>query len=222
MFAKHFTAALAFAAATILPAVTAQIVDVPLGVTLDLGNEATCPADAPPGTDVDATVLAVVTLDAVADAELTLLGLGLVGATIDFDIDVCLCIDATVDVPLITLPVNLEAPVIEDLTSVVDGLDLGVVVPGVGTLSNLLGNGATDVTLTTTGRDVNPCTCPPEATPICSNATCSCDCPAGFFYNPVTQECVLAPSAGLVRRRAKVFDSRQAKRAEIVARLLKA
>lgn len=67
MFAKHFTTAMAVAAATILPVIKAQIVDVPLGVTLDLGNEATCPADAPPGTDVDATVLAVVTLDAVAE-----------------------------------------------------------------------------------------------------------------------------------------------------------
>lgn len=132
-----------------------------------------------------------------------------------------MCFISTLSVTaLITLPVDLEAPVIEDLTSVVDGLDLGVVIPGVGTLSNLLGNGATDVTLTTTGRDVNPCVCPAEATPICANATCSCDCPAGFFYNPVTQECLLAPSAGLTRRRAKVFDSRQAKRTEIEARLI--
>lgn len=31
-------------------------------------------------------------------AELTLAGLGIVGATIDFDIDVCLCLDANVPV----------------------------------------------------------------------------------------------------------------------------
>lgn len=64
MLAKTFLSTVALAIATAAPAVRAQIVDVPLPVTLDLGNSASCPADAPPGTDVDATVLAVVTLDA--------------------------------------------------------------------------------------------------------------------------------------------------------------
>lgn len=123
---------------------------------------------------------------------------------------------------LIELPVNLEAAVIEDVSNLVNGLDLGVNIPGVGSLTDLLGNPLTDVTVTTSGESVSPCTCPEGATPICSNATCSCDCPDGFFYNPVTQSCVLAPS-GLVRakRRHNVIDSRQAKRQNIEARLAK-
>lgn len=123
---------------------------------------------------------------------------------------------------LIELPVNLEAAVIEDVSNLVNGLDLTVNIPGVGSLTDLLGNPLTDVTVTTSGESVSPCTCPEGATPICSNATCSCDCPDGFFYNPVTQSCVLAPS-GLVRakRRHSALDSRQAKRQTIEARLAK-
>lgn len=123
---------------------------------------------------------------------------------------------------LITLPVNLEAAVIEDVSNLVDGLDLAVNIPGVGTLEDLLGNPLTDVSVTTTGERVSPCTCPEGATPICSNATCSCDCPAGFFYNSVTQECVLAPSGlARVKRHRTSIDTRQAKRAAIEARLAK-
>lgn len=218
MFIKSFISAAALVAAV----AKAQIIDVPLGVTVDVGTEASCPADAPPGTDVDAQVLAVVTLNTVLDADLTLLGIGLVGATLDFDIDVCLCIDATVDVGLIELPVSADAGVIADVTDLVDDLQLGVTIPGVGTLSNLLNNGATEFTLNTSGESVQPCTCPDNATPICVNATCSCACnDDGAVYNPITQECVLGAS-GLTRRRVvRQFDSRQAKRSDIEARIAK-
>jgi hypothetical protein len=119
----------------------------------------------------------------------------------------------------ITLPVNLEAAVEEDLTNLVDGLNLDVNIPGVGGINDLLDNPLTTLSLTTSGQSVAPCNCPEGATPICSNATCSCQCPAGFFYNAVTQQCVLAGS-GLARkvRRSNVFDAHQAKRAQVVAR----
>jgi hypothetical protein len=58
MFSKIILASLAAAAI----GVKAQLVNVPLDVTLDVGTAATCPADAPEGT-VGATVLAVVTLN---------------------------------------------------------------------------------------------------------------------------------------------------------------
>lgn len=123
---------------------------------------------------------------------------------------------------LIELPVNLEAAVIEDVSNLVNGLELGVTIPGVGSLTDLLDNPLTDVTVTTSGESVSPCTCPEGATPICSNATCSCDCPDGFFYNPVTQECLVTPSGlARVKRRRTAIDTRQAKRAEIEARLSK-
>lgn len=67
MLSKTFFSTIALVAAAAAPAVRAQLVDVPLGVTLDVGTSATCPADAPPGTDVEATVLAVVTLDTVLE-----------------------------------------------------------------------------------------------------------------------------------------------------------
>lgn len=224
MLSKTFFSTLALVAAAATPAVRAQLIDVPLGVTLDVGTSATCPADAPPGTDVDATVLAVVTLDTILEASVDVAGVGLVGAEIDLDLDICLCIDSTVDVGLITLPVSLQPGVIADVTELVGGLGADVTIPVIGgTLGELLANPLTDVSLTTSGQSVSPCSCPPEATAICSNATCSCACPAGFFYNSVTQECVLAPS-GLTRvKRHRAFgDVRQAKRSEIEARLNKA
>jgi hypothetical protein len=58
MFSKIIFASLAAAAI----GVKAQLVNVPLDLTLDVGTPATCPADAPEGT-VGATVLAVVTLN---------------------------------------------------------------------------------------------------------------------------------------------------------------
>lgn len=125
-------------------------------------------------------------------------------------------------VALITLPVELEAPLIADLTETVDGLDLGVEIPGVGTLDNLLSNPLLNTEVTTTGQSVAPCNCPEGATPTCSNATCSCDCPAGFFYNPVTQECLVAASGlARVKRSRPSVNIRQAKRSEIEARLRK-
>lgn len=119
--------------------------------------------------------------------------------------------------PLITLPVGLEAGLVEDLTDLIDTLDLGITVPGVGTIGDLFANPLVDIDVTSEGQSVDACACPAGATPICSNATCSCACPAGFFYNPVTQECLLAPS-GIVRVRRQ-RDVRQAKRADIEARL---
>jgi hypothetical protein len=220
MLSKTFFSTVALALAAASPAVRAQLINVPLGVSLDVGTQATCPADAPPGTDVDATVLAVVTLNTVVGASLDVVGTGLVGADIGLDVDVCLCIDATVGVGAIELPVNLEAAVIEDVSNLVDGLNLAVNIPG--GLEDLLGNPLTDVTVTTSGEQVSPCTCPEGATAICSNATCSCDCGPGFFYNTVTQECVVAPSGlARVKRHRASFDTRQAKRAAIEARLAK-
>jgi hypothetical protein len=66
MLARSFVSSLALAAAALAPTARAQLVDVPLGVTVDLGNSATCPAPAP-GGDVEANVLAVVTLDTVIE-----------------------------------------------------------------------------------------------------------------------------------------------------------
>lgn len=223
MLSKTFfsTVALAFAAAA--PAVRAQLIDLPLPISLDLGTTATCPADAPPGTDVDATVLAVVTLDTVVGLGVDLLGLGLVGAEVSLDVDVCLCLDGTVDIPLITLPVNLEAPLIADITSVLGDLDLDINIPLIGGLDDLLANPLLSVDLSTTGQSVAPCICPEGATATCSDATCSCICPPGFFFNPVTNECLLAPSNLARVKRSRAFvDPRQAKRAEIEARLQKA
>ena len=67
MLSKTFFSTVALALAAASPAVRAQLINVPLGISLDVGTQATCPADAPPGTDVDATVLAVVTLNTVVE-----------------------------------------------------------------------------------------------------------------------------------------------------------
>lgn len=67
MLSRTFLSSVALAFAVAAPAVRAQLVNVPLDVSLDVGTQATCPADAPEGTDVDATVLAVVTLNTVVE-----------------------------------------------------------------------------------------------------------------------------------------------------------
>lgn len=65
MHAKTFVSTIALTLAAVLPAARAQLISLPIPVTLDLGTEATCPTEGIPGNDIDATVLAVVTLDTV-------------------------------------------------------------------------------------------------------------------------------------------------------------
>jgi len=175
-----------------------------------LASTAQCPVTQ--GPDVDANVLAVVRFVETATATVKLGGIAELTADLSVNLDLCLCVDANVAIGAINLPVDLEAAAIADIEAF--AALQATVDPAANFFNQLVGVEGVEVDVDLVPVQRTTCACPTEATPTCSNGTCSCACPTGFFYDAPINRCLLSASGSRAARRSRMSSelvSRQAK-----------
>lgn len=146
-------------------------------------------------------------------------------ASIEVDLEVCLCANAAVNIGNLDLA-SIRAAAIADIRAYAQ------VTAAVGTTLQLF-NGLLDNTVRLDvdlrPESVTPCgRCERNQYPTCIGGRCGCaNCPAGHIFNGA--KCLLAPSAGSISpavrrslsgtRKGEQLQVRQAKREDIVKRL---
>jgi len=147
-------------------------------------------------------------------------------ASIEVDLEVCLCANAAVNIGNLDLA-SIRAAAIADIRAYAQ------VTAAVGTtleLFNGLLNDIVRLDVDLRPESVTPCgRCERNQYPTCNGGRCGCaNCPAGHIFNGA--KCLLAPSAGSISpaagrrslsggRKGEQLQARQAKREDIVKRL---
>lgn len=220
----------ALVGAAIVRAQLDPIADISVGA-----DNLQCPVPAP-GSDVEASALAIVQFDEVATVT-ALGGVATVGP-VDISVNVCLCVGANVDA---NTQINIDANIVAEAAPAITAFISTS--PLTAALQNALNlGGVLDVDVQP-GQLVGRCpTCLPTERPTCIDGTCGCaPCPDTQFYDAAVNACVcpdgqefsvtagacvdIAPAPGasqLVRRNRlsnPAIDRRQTNRDSVMQRL---